>query len=109
MVSNEMASMPKFSYQRLRNEDEEEEEAIRFNKARKWSRIGIRKRAKLKIPGLKRFFRKRGVVFSRLKLAWRKALTRLKNGQSHMNDLFGGNFLVLQPNHTPFETGMNPL
>ncbi|KAK9000036.1 hypothetical protein V6N11_082172 [Hibiscus sabdariffa] len=97
MVSNKMASMSKFSYQRLSNEGEEE--AIRFNKARKWSRIGIRKRAKLEIPGLKKFLRKRGVVFSRLKLSWRKALRRLKNG----------NFLVLQPNHTPFKIGMNPL
>ncbi|GMI95200.1 hypothetical protein HRI_003189300 [Hibiscus trionum] len=104
-----MAPMPKFSYQRLTDEDEgEEAAAIRFKKARKWPRIGIRKRPKLKIPGLKRFLRKRSIVFSRLKLSWRKALTRLKNGQSHMNDLFGGNFLVLQSNHTPFKTGNNP-
>ncbi|GMI76729.1 hypothetical protein HRI_001342200 [Hibiscus trionum] len=91
-----MASLPKFSYQRLKKEEE---------KARQWWRLGFRRRPKLKIPGLKRFLRKRSRVLSRLKLSWRKALKRLKNGQSHMNDLFGGNLLVLQPNLSPFRTG----
>ncbi|KAK8583922.1 hypothetical protein V6N13_109309 [Hibiscus sabdariffa] len=94
-----MASLPKFSYQRLNREEE----------ARRWSRLGFRRRPKLKIPGLKRFLRKRNRLLSRLKLSWRKAFKRLKNGQSHMNDLFAGNFLVLQPNHSPFRTGNNPL
>ncbi|KAE8736289.1 Non-LTR retrolelement reverse transcriptase-like protein [Hibiscus syriacus] len=100
-----MASMPKFSYQRLTNE---EETSIRFKSERKWSRITIRKRPKLRIPGLRRFLRRRSRVFLRLKLSWRKALERLKNGQSHMNDLYGGNFLVMQHNNTPFETGKSP-
>ena len=34
--------------------------------------------------------------FSRVKVSWRKALKRLKNGQVHMNDLFGGNYLFMQ-------------
>ncbi|XVF08805.1 hypothetical protein REPUB_Repub07fG0035100 [Reevesia pubescens] len=109
-----MASVPKFSYHRLKNEgwfdEAEEEKATLFNKTRKWSRglrrFGIRKRRpKLKIPGLRRFLRKRSRFLSRVKLSWGKALKRLKNGQVHMNDLFGGNFLVLQVNHTPFRNG----
>ncbi|KAE8672308.1 Non-LTR retrolelement reverse transcriptase-like protein [Hibiscus syriacus] len=100
-----MASMPKFSYRRLINE---EETSIRFKSARKWSRIAIRKRPKLRIPGLTRFLRRRSRFFLRLKLSWRKAFKRLKDGQPHMNDLFGGNFLVLQHNHSPFKTGKNP-
>ncbi|XP_039020197.1 uncharacterized protein LOC120151962 [Hibiscus syriacus] len=103
-----MASIPKFSYQRLTNEGGEET-SIRFKNARKWSRSAIKKRPKLRIPALRRFLRRRSRVFLRLKLSWRKALKRLKNGQSHMNDLFGGNFLVLQPYHSPFKTGNNPL
>ncbi|EOY22290.1 hypothetical protein QUC31_007658 [Theobroma cacao] len=111
-----MASMPKFSYHRLKNEgwfDEvEEEQAILFKKTRKWSRglrrFGIRKRPKLRIPGLRRFVRKRSRFLSKVKLSWGKALKRLKNGQAHMNDLFGGNFLVLQVNHTPFRSGEKP-
>ncbi|KAK8344223.1 hypothetical protein V6Z12_A07G064800 [Gossypium hirsutum] len=111
-----MASIPKFSYQRLKNEEcsfneAEEEKAIQFKQtSRKWQRprfkrFAIRSRPKLRIPGLTRFLRKRSRVLSRLKLSWRKALNRLKHGQAHMNDLFGGNFLVLQVSHTPFTTG----
>ncbi|XWS37184.1 hypothetical protein CRYUN_Cryun19dG0021200 [Craigia yunnanensis] len=112
-----MASVPKFSYHRLKNEgwfDEAEEEKAFFKKTRKyWSRglrrFRIRKRLKLRIPGLRRFLlRKRSRFFSRVKLSWGKALKRLKNGQAHMNDLFGGNFLVLQVNHTPFRSGQKP-
>ncbi|XWS51323.1 hypothetical protein CRYUN_Cryun12cG0167200 [Craigia yunnanensis] len=110
-----MASVSKFSYHRLKNEgwfDEAEEEKAFFKKTRKWSRgsrrFGIRKRPKLRIPSLRRFLRKRSRFFSRVKLSWGKALKRLKNGQAHMNDLFGGNFLVLQVNHTPFKSSQKP-
>ncbi|OMO67132.1 hypothetical protein COLO4_30221 [Corchorus olitorius] len=108
-------SMPKISYQRLKNEgnwfDDADHQKSLFKKRRKWTssaglrRFGIRKRPKLRIPGLRRFLRKRSRFFSRVKLSWGKAFKRLKNGQAHMNDLFGGNFLVLQANHTPFASG----
>lgn len=108
-----MASVTKFSYQRLKNEGwfdevEDQEKAIFLRKTR-LRRFDVRKRPKLRIHGLRRFLwlRKRSRFLSRVKLSWRKALKRLKNGQAHMNDLFGGNFLVLQVNHTPFKTGLN--
>ncbi|XVF54589.1 hypothetical protein PTKIN_Ptkin05aG0193500 [Pterospermum kingtungense] len=109
-----MASVPKFSYHRLRNEvwfDEAEEEKAILRRTRKWPRrlrgFGVRKRPKLRVPGLRRFLRKRSRFLSRVKVSWGKALKRLKHGQAHMNDLFGGNFLVLQVNHTPFKGGHN--
>ncbi|KAK2663609.1 hypothetical protein Ddye_002183 [Dipteronia dyeriana] len=100
-----MVSLSKFSYHRLKYEggfDEEVEERA-FRNIMKWSSLRnftFRKRAKLRIPVLRRFWKKRSRFFSRVKVSWRKALKRLKNGQAHMNDLFGGNYLFMQANPT---------
>lgn len=106
-TSLEMASFSKFSYHRLQNEEvvNQAAEERTFRRIRKWSsfrRYRFRKRPKIRIGALRRSLRKRERFFSRLKVYLRKALKRLKNGQAHMNDLFGGNYLFMQPNPTPF-------
>lgn len=107
-----MASLGgKLSYQRLRNEEEILDEKTlerEVKKAKAWLKLRAlagRRRPRLRIAGLRRFFRKRTKFLPRFRVSWRKALKRLKNGQSHMNDLFGGNFLFMQGNPTPFGCG----
>lgn len=102
-----MVSVGRLSYQRLVNEKELDENTLEreVQKARAWLKfraLAGRRRPRLRIAGLKRFLRKRTKVLSRFRVAWRKALKKLKNGQSHMNDLFGSNFLFMQGNPTPF-------
>ncbi|KAJ6374388.1 hypothetical protein OIU78_029993 [Salix suchowensis] len=104
-----MSPVRKYSYHRLGHEgwsDEEAEEERAFRRIRDFSRVNrfsIRKRLKLRIPGLRRFSRKRARLFSRVKISWLRAWKRLKNGQAHINDLFGGNFLVMQVSPAPFK------
>ncbi|KAJ6869098.1 hypothetical protein NC651_033998 [Populus alba x Populus x berolinensis] len=88
--------------------DEEAEEERALRRVRNFPRLKkftITKRLKLRVPGLRRFLRKRARLFSRVKVSWLKAWKRLKNGQAHINDLFGGNFLVMQVNRAPFKCG----
>ncbi|KAL5748222.1 hypothetical protein ACOSP7_025254 [Xanthoceras sorbifolium] len=100
-----MASLSNFSYYRLRYEGEfDDDEKAEERKIRKWSTLRkftyLRKRPKLRIPALRRAWKKGSRFFSRVKVSWSKALRRLKNGQAHMNDLFGGNYLFMQANPT---------
>ncbi|KAK9995607.1 hypothetical protein SO802_020293 [Lithocarpus litseifolius] len=105
-----------FSYYKLKQEswliDEESKEERSLRKIRRWSEITRslgRRRPKVQIPGLRRFLRKKKRFFNRLKVSWRKALKRLKNGQVHMNDLFGGTYLVMQFNYgTTLRCGERP-
>lgn len=100
-----MTSVSKFSYRRLRYDygglfDQEAEETA-FRKKRNLSRFRkftVRRRPKLRIPGLRRFLKKRIRFFSKVKVSWKRAIKRLKNGQVHLNDLFGGNYLLMQVN-----------
>lgn len=95
----------KLSYQRLRIEEEDLEAEIlekQVKKAKAWLKFkallsGRRRRPRVKIPGLRRFLRKRSKFLfnSFTQFPWRKALHRLKNGQSHFNELFGGNHLLM--------------
>ncbi|KAL2321742.1 hypothetical protein Fmac_026121 [Flemingia macrophylla] len=109
-----MASMGKLSYRRLRNEEELDEEIIlvrEVKKARAWLKLRAlagRRRPRLRVAALRRFVRKRTKSLSRFRLSWRKILKKLKNGQSHVNDLFGNNFLLMQGNLAPFECGNKP-
>lgn len=109
-----MASLTKFSYRRLRQDGWFDEEAVEesvFRRIRNFSRrrkFTIRRRLKLRIPGLRRFLRRRAKFLCKVKVSWAKAFKRLKNGQAHLNDLFGGNFLVMQANLTPFQCGEIP-
>ncbi|KAI3931274.1 hypothetical protein MKX01_040191 [Papaver californicum] len=124
-----MASINKLSYQRLiRNEeyeyddDEEEEEVERhIEKKRSWfkfKRLGSKKRSKLKIPGLRRFLRRKARFFSSVRVSWckvrawvyvnsRESMKRLKESKSHMGDLFAGNYLLMQVNPTSFKSFNN--
>ncbi|XP_012079950.2 uncharacterized protein LOC105640283 isoform X3 [Jatropha curcas] len=96
-----------FSYQRLqRHGGLNEELDTDFPTFRRFNING--RRLKLRIPGLRRFLRKRPRLLHRVKVSWRKAWKRLKNGQAHINDLFGGNFMVMQVSHTPFKCGDRP-
>lgn len=110
-----MASeLPKVPYNRLRNEIDgvdynaaEEEKALK--RTRGWYKTrSLRgsKRPRFRIPGLRKFMRKRGRFLSRLfKVTLARTLRRLKDGQAHINDLLGGNYLFMQPNPTPFRCG----
>lgn len=107
-----MASvLGKLSYQRLRNEEELLDEKTlerQVRKAKAWLKLKAltsRRRPRLRIAGLRRFLRKRTKFVSRFRVSWRTTLMKLKNGQCHMNDLFGGNFLIMQGNPTPFGCG----
>ncbi|CAB4280669.1 unnamed protein product [Prunus armeniaca] len=109
-----MASVSELAYQRLRNEGLFEEEpeqnrAVIFKKTSGgWSNIRKltgRRRPRVRFAGLRRFLRRRARLFTRIELSWSKALKRLKNGQAHMNDLFGGNYLFMQANPLPFKCG----
>ncbi|KAL1371344.1 hypothetical protein HN51_001556 [Arachis hypogaea] len=102
-----MASLGKrsYEYRRLLNEDEETLLRKQVKKAKAWLKfraLASRRRPRIRVAGLRKFIRKRTKVLSKFKIHWRKAMKRLKNGQSHMNDLFGANYLFMQPNSTPF-------
>ncbi|KAL6281009.1 hypothetical protein ACE6H2_017890 [Prunus campanulata] len=101
-----MASVLELAYQRLRNEGLFEEEpeqnrAVIYNKTSGgWSKVRKltgRRRPRVRVVGLRRFLRRGARLFTRIKVSWSKALKRLKNGQAHMNDLFSGNYLFMQP------------
>lgn len=99
-------SIAKISYQRLRNEDlgfDEVEDNIGYAVERRtrgvgrWSRryrrVHIRRKLKIKIPSLKKFLRRKTkVVVASLS----KVIKRLKESQSHFGDLFAGNYLFMQ-------------
>ncbi|PQQ08163.1 uncharacterized protein Pyn_09636 [Prunus yedoensis var. nudiflora] len=112
-----MASVSELAYQRLRNEGLFEEEpeqnrAVIYNKTSGgWSKVRKltgRRRPRVRVVGLRRFLRRGARLFTRIKVSWSKALKRLKNGQAHMNDLFGGNYLFMQANPLPFKCGEMP-
>ncbi|KAI3970391.1 hypothetical protein MKX01_024038 [Papaver californicum] len=115
----EMASINKLSYQRLiRNEeyeyddeeDEEEEVERHIEKRRSWfkfKRLGSKKRSKLKIPGLRRFLRRKARFLSSVRVSWSKVMKRMKESKSHMGDLFAGNYLLMQVNPTSFKSFSN--
>lgn len=102
----QMTSGANFCYQRLQNEAELDEQILerQVKKDKAWLKfkaLAGRKRPKIRVPKLKRFLRRKRSKFVRsFKVSWRKALMRLKNGQSHLNDLFGGNFLLMHINTT---------
>ncbi|KAK1410082.1 hypothetical protein QVD17_36615 [Tagetes erecta] len=94
-----------FSYQRLRNNNDEssiDREINRLHTSIRWpKKIHMRKRLRMKIPSLKKFMRRKArVVMASL----RKVLRRLKESQSHFGDLFAGNYLFLQVTPTPLKS-----
>ncbi|KAB2610140.1 hypothetical protein D8674_018172 [Pyrus ussuriensis x Pyrus communis] len=109
------------AYQRLRHDDDLDDEEFDFEKNRvvvrsrtnntttSWCRFRSFRRAhirrksfKLKIPSLRRwlFLRRKVKVVSAL---CAKVVRRFKEGQSHFGDLFAGNYLFLQINPSPLK------
>jgi len=88
----------RFSYQRLRQEVIFEDERVilgsRPRRFRWLGRLRRRRRFKIKIAGLRRFFRIRRAKVSRI--SWSTIVRRLKESKSHWGDLFAGNYLFMQ-------------
>lgn len=110
MDDHELVSLWKFHYQRLKNEegnndDHEECHLIkptpRRRRWRPWRKLMGRKRLRVRVFGLKKLLRRRKMrrksrVLSAMKVSWKKALKKLKNNhQVYLNDLFGGNYLFM--------------
>lgn len=102
--------LPKFSYQKLRKEvisDEDQEHEskerkvdVNYKRSSSLSRIswfGKLKKRKLRIKfsGFKRFFKIRRIKGAG-SLSFSKILKRLKESQSHLGDIFAGNYLFMQ-------------
>ncbi|KAJ0854749.1 hypothetical protein HanRHA438_Chr14g0666001 [Helianthus annuus] len=91
------------SYQRLRNEEGHKETDREPKSRTRWPlRLKIKKRMKMKIPSLRR---KALVVMATLA----KVLKRLKESQSHLGDLFAGNYLFLQVTPTPLKSASHAI
>nr|DAD30754.1 TPA_asm: hypothetical protein HUJ06_009605 [Nelumbo nucifera] len=109
MSAIEMASAIKFSYQRLRNEgvfDVERRKERDFGRTRSWPKfrkLGSRKRLRIRIPGLRRFLRRKAKLFTAARLSWNKVVKRFKESGVHVGDLFSGNYLFLQVNPSPLK------
>lgn len=117
-VTIEMASSAKFSYHRLRNEGGHDHHLDDYHfhevgnnfqinslgRPRRWyrfrSRVPGRRRFKLKIPSLRRVLRRRAKLVSSVKVSLKRVVKRLKESQSHLGDLFAGNYLFLQVSPT---------
>ncbi|KAK3413111.1 hypothetical protein EUGRSUZ_I01721 [Eucalyptus grandis] len=113
-----MACAAKFRYQRLKAEGGDgdagglvpDDEAVfeRYRaivRSRLWyarlKRVAVKRRFRLRVPGLRRFLRGRARLARAVGVSCAKVLRRLKESQSHFGDLFAGNYLFLQVNPTP--------
>ncbi|PNY01644.1 hypothetical protein L195_g024945 [Trifolium pratense] len=105
--SIQMASFNKFGYQKLRHEvgydhDEVERVIQRPKNLLRFRRIPMRRRFRLKIPSLRRLWRKKSKVVSSMRISCAKVVKRFKDGQVHFGDLFAGNYLFMQVNPSSF-------
>ncbi|KAJ1422391.1 hypothetical protein SESBI_13015 [Sesbania bispinosa] len=102
MSAIQLASVCKFRYQRLRHEGVSDEERDRvIQRPRYWfrfRRIPIRRRFRLKIPSLRRLWRKKARLVSSMRISYAKVMKRFKDGKVHFGDLFAGNYLFMQVN-----------
>ncbi|KAL0450724.1 UNVERIFIED_CONTAM: hypothetical protein Slati_1628800 [Sesamum latifolium] len=99
------------SYKRLKHEidllDEDHEDFdIREKVIGRISRrrFQVRRKLRVKIPNLRRLLRRKVKV---VKVAWKKMYKRLKESQSHLGDLFAGNYLFMQVTPTPFKYALD--
>ncbi|KAK1359453.1 Plexin-D1 like [Heracleum sosnowskyi] len=105
-----MASNARISYQRLRNEGGFDDYGrAGIGRVSSWTRrprrVHVRRRLKIKIPGLKRFLRRKARV---VVTSWSKIVKRLKESQSHFGDLFAGNYLFMQVTPTSLKCLQQP-
>ncbi|PON46453.1 hypothetical protein TorRG33x02_325850 [Trema orientale] len=115
-----MATAARFSYQRLRNEgghnnlDEYDHfyevdnnyQVKAWGRPRSWyryRRFPTRRRFKIKIPSLRRLIRRKAKLVSSVRISFSSIVKRLKESQSHLGDLFAGNYLFLQVSPTSFK------
>ncbi|KAF9606669.1 hypothetical protein IFM89_027713 [Coptis chinensis] len=95
-----MASNTKFFYKRLRKYsgfEEEEERLIERTTRLSWiKRFALKKKPKVRIPGLRRFFRKKKVLFTNARFSVEKILNWFMESRSHLGDIFAGNYFFLQ-------------
>ncbi|CAL5191655.1 unnamed protein product [Lathyrus oleraceus] len=103
MSSIQMMSVNKLGYQKLRHEvgSDDERERITIQRPRNFIRfrkVPMRRRFKLKIPSLRRLWRKKVKVVSSMRISCAKVMKRFKDGHVHFGDLFAGNYLFMQVN-----------
>ncbi|KAK7338629.1 hypothetical protein VNO77_19250 [Canavalia gladiata] len=103
MSTLQMVSLSKLRYQRLKHENgsDEERDRVSTQRPRSWFRfrkVPIRRRFRLKIPSLRRLWRKKARLVSTMRVSYAKVMKRFKDGQVHFGDLFAGNYLFLQVN-----------
>ncbi|PIA51578.1 hypothetical protein AQUCO_00100163v1 [Aquilegia coerulea] len=111
MSTIEMSSNLNISYQKLINEVVFDEEALQQEAqviktkscSRQFRRLSFKRRLKIRIPGLRRFLRKKDKIISAVKVSCNKVIQRLLEGKSHMGDLFAGNYLFMHVSPTPFK------
>ncbi|PIA30317.1 hypothetical protein AQUCO_05600031v1 [Aquilegia coerulea] len=104
-----MASGTKFSYQRLRKNGKFKEWGEKgTKKTKRWSRriqrFAFKKKPKVRIPGLKKIFRRKNKLFTKIRVSWKKILKRFKENRVHLGDIFAGNYLFLQVNPRSFQS-----
>lgn len=107
----------KLSYSKLKNEEAAEKAHKELKKilgrrykTKKLSGRRITK-PRVQIPILRKFLRRRNklLVFSNfMSVSWVLALKRMKNGQAHLNDLFGRNYMLMQVNPVLSNLAGNP-
>lgn len=61
-------------------------------------RVSMKRRFRLKIPALRRFFRGKLKGVSSVKCSFWRVVRRLRESQGHFGDLFAGNYLFMQVN-----------
>nr|KYP71583.1 hypothetical protein KK1_010848 [Cajanus cajan] len=100
-----MVPLGKLRYQKLRHENVSVEERDKVSQIRpkswfRFRRVPIRRRFRLKIPSLRRLWRKRARLVSSMRISYAKVVKRFKEGQVHFGDLFAGNYLFMHVNPT---------
>ncbi|GLT33181.1 hypothetical protein SLA2020_077900 [Shorea laevis] len=93
----------KFRYQKLRNGgtdtgDEGEKVLARPRSCYSLKRVSMKRRSRLKIPGLRRFLKGKWKMVSSVRVSFGKVMKRLKESQAHFGELFAGNYVFMQVN-----------
>ncbi|KAK4417828.1 hypothetical protein Salat_2195500 [Sesamum alatum] len=89
------------SYKRLKHEIDLFDDDFDIREkviGRRRIRFQVRRKLRVRIPSLTRFLRRKVRV---VKIAWKKMYKTLKESQSHLGDLFAGNYLFMQVTPTP--------
>ncbi|KAF3780804.1 hypothetical protein EJ110_NYTH38424 [Nymphaea thermarum] len=96
--------MGQFSYHRLTPEGEDLLDVSEFpwrSASRSWTRSSgrfqfRRRRSRLRVPSLGRFFKRRRSFLAAFRASCRKVVKRLVEGRAHFGELFAGNYMFMQ-------------